>query len=83
MLALLGTSTVTTATVFRDNTVINSVQITNLKTIVNDRVLGQNPSTLPSGNRVDAIILGAGENGQGVLLMFLLPVSLQLGMSYL
>ena len=38
------------------------------KTIVNGRVLGQNPCTLPSGNRVDAILFGAEENGPDVFI---------------
>ena len=38
------------------------------KTLVNGRVLGQNPCTLPSGNRVDVILFGAGENGQDVFI---------------
>ena len=38
------------------------------KTLVNGRVMGQNPCTLPSGNRVDVILFGAGENGQGVFI---------------
>ena len=36
------------------------------KSIVNGRVLGTNPCELPSGNRVDAILFGAGECGQGL-----------------
>ena len=34
------------------------------KPIANGRVLGTNPCELPSGDRVDVILFGAGERGQ-------------------
>ena len=42
------------------------------KTIINGRAIGQNPCALPSGKRVDAILFGAGEKGQDVFITFLL-----------
>ena len=38
------------------------------KTIINGRAIGQNPCALPSGKRVDAILFGAGEKGQDVFI---------------